>query len=90
MEHPDTGEWVQFGFGCDLLLISIPETYFVFSSYGHEFVINLGGPAIKGYQQWLSCLKCMLWHHHRDSQAISKDFPTAALVVELPYGVFAF
>lgn len=53
MEHPDTGEWVQFGFGYDLLLTSRPETYFVFSYYGHEFVINLGGPALKGYEQWL-------------------------------------
>ena len=54
MEHPETKEWVQFGFGYDLLLTDRPETYFVFSIHGHEFVINLGGPAIKGYEQWLS------------------------------------
>ena len=54
MEHPDTKEWVQFGFGYDLLLTSTSETYFVFSYYGHEFAINLGGPALKGYEQWLN------------------------------------
>ncbi|QAX31041.1 HNH endonuclease [Leisingera sp. NJS204] len=53
MEHPDTREWVRFGFGYDLLLTGTPETYFVFSYYGHEFAINLGGPAIKGYEEWL-------------------------------------
>ena len=45
---------MQFGFGYDLLLTDRPETYFVFSIHGHEFVINLGGPAIKGYEQWLT------------------------------------
>ncbi len=28
MEHPETKKWVQFGFGCDLLLTDVPETYF--------------------------------------------------------------
>ncbi len=53
MKHPDTGEWVQFGFSYDLLLTDHPETFFIFSYHGHEFAINLGGPAIKGYEQWL-------------------------------------
>ena len=48
MEHPETKKWVQFGFGYDLLITKRPETYFVFSYYGHEFSINLGGPSIKG------------------------------------------
>lgn len=54
MEHPETGKWVQFGFGYDLLLTSHPETFFVFSYHGHEFTINLGGPSIKGYRNWLT------------------------------------
>jgi hypothetical protein len=54
MEHPETKKWVQFGFGHDLLVTDHPETYFVFSYYGHEFAINLGGPATKGYDVWLS------------------------------------
>ena len=54
MEHPQTKKWVQFGFGHDLLLTDRPETFFVFSYYGHEFAINLGGPSIKGYELWLS------------------------------------
>jgi HNH endonuclease len=53
MEHPETKKWVQFGFGHDLLVTDHPETYFVFSYYGHEFTINLGGPSTKGYDVWL-------------------------------------
>ena len=54
MEHPETGKWVQFGFGYDLLLTDHPETFFIFSYHGHEFAINLGGPSIKGYEKWLA------------------------------------
>lgn len=53
MHHPKTDKWVQAGFGYDLLLTSFPETYFVFIFYGMEFVINIGGPSIKGYENWL-------------------------------------
>jgi HNH endonuclease len=53
MRHPDTGEWVQAGFGHDLLIIPYPETYFIFLLYGVEFAINLGGPSIDGYKLWL-------------------------------------
>jgi len=53
MEHPETGELVMFGFGYDLFLNHRKETYFVFLFYGVEFVINLGGPSIKGYEEWL-------------------------------------
>jgi hypothetical protein len=54
MKHPETGEWVQAGFGHDLLVTSRRETFFVFVIYGIEFVINLGGPSIKGYEEWLN------------------------------------
>lgn len=53
MLHPETGEWVQAGFGHDLLVTRLPETYFVFLLYGVEFAINLGGPSIKGFENWL-------------------------------------
>jgi hypothetical protein len=53
MKHPSTGEWVHAGFGHDLFITSRRETYFVFLMYGVEFVINTGGPSIKGYEEWL-------------------------------------
>lgn len=53
MAHPETGDWVQAGFGQDLFLTSRRETFFVFVLYGVEFVINLGGPSIQGYLEWL-------------------------------------
>lgn len=53
MKHPETGEWVHAGFGHDLLMTSRRETYFVFLIYGVEFVINTGGPSIRGYEEWL-------------------------------------
>lgn len=53
MRHPSTGAWVRHGFAYDLLLTSVPETYFAFCMFGTEYVINVGGPSIKGYEQWL-------------------------------------
>lgn len=53
MRHPETGAWVHAGFGHDLFITSRRETYFVFLIYGVEFVINTGGPSIKGYEEWL-------------------------------------
>ncbi|NHM07610.1 HNH endonuclease [Flavobacterium sp. CYK-4] len=53
MVHPDTGEWVQVGFGHDVMVTPNRETYFVFLYYGIEYVINIGGPSIKGYEKWL-------------------------------------
>ena len=53
MVHPETDEWVQAGFGYDLFLTKRRETYFAFCIYGDEFVINVGGPSIKGYEEWL-------------------------------------
>jgi hypothetical protein len=53
MHHPKTKEWVQAGFGYDLFVNRRRETYFAFCLYGHEFVINVGGPSIKGFLEWL-------------------------------------
>jgi hypothetical protein len=53
MRHPSTGAWVRHGFAYDLLLTGLPETFFVFCVFGMEYVINVGGPSIKGYEQWL-------------------------------------
>lgn len=53
MKHPQTGEWVQVGFGYDLMTIFNGETYFCFVYYGVEFVINLGGPSLDGFNLWL-------------------------------------
>jgi HNH endonuclease len=54
MRHPDTDAWVQAGFAFDLLLTKRRETFFVFCLYGQEFAINVGGPAIRGYEEWLT------------------------------------
>ncbi|MEM9483336.1 MAG: hypothetical protein AAGA83_06550 [Cyanobacteria bacterium P01_F01_bin.116] len=53
MRHPDSGEWVQVGFGHDIILTPYPETYVSFTLYGVQFTINLGGPSIHGYEEWL-------------------------------------
>lgn len=38
----------------DLLQTETNEWYFVLALFGMEFVINLGGPSIEGYEKWLS------------------------------------
>jgi hypothetical protein len=53
MRHPDNGEWVQAGFGCCWFMNKRRETLFAFCFYGIEFVINVGGPSIRGYKEWL-------------------------------------
>jgi hypothetical protein len=53
MRHPETDEWVQAGFGCCLFMNRRQETLFAFVFYGVEFVVNVGGPSIAGYQEWL-------------------------------------
>ena len=53
MQHPETGEWVRAGVGCCLFPNRHRETLFAFCFYGVEFVINLGGPSIRGYEEWL-------------------------------------
>lgn len=57
MEYPDKDNLVMFGFGYDLFMNHRKETYFIFLFYGQEFVINLGGPSIKGYKEWLAINK---------------------------------
>ena len=54
MRHPESDEWVQSGFGCCWFTNKYRETLFAFCFYGVEFVINVGGPSIKGYEGWLS------------------------------------
>ncbi|MDN2713711.1 HNH endonuclease [Janthinobacterium sp. SUN120] len=53
MRHPDTNDWVPVGFGCTVFTTKHLETLFVFCFYGTEFVINVGGPSIHGYDEWL-------------------------------------
>lgn len=53
MRHPSTNEWVQAGFGCGLFMNKRQETLFGFLFYGIEFVVNVGGPSIAGYHEWL-------------------------------------
>jgi hypothetical protein len=53
MRHPETNEWVQAGFGCGLFMNGKLETFFAFLMYGVEFVVNVGGPSIQGYEEWL-------------------------------------
>jgi hypothetical protein len=54
MRHPETNEWVQAGFGCLWFVNKRRETLFAFCFYGVEFVINVGGPSIRGYEEWLA------------------------------------
>lgn len=65
MRHAKTGEWVQAGFGFDIFLNKRRETLFAFCLYGVEFVINVGGPSIKGYQEWLD-------DHHQISPLVER------------------
>ena len=53
MRHPETNEWVQAGFGCCWFMNRRKETLCGFCFYGIEFVINVGGPSIRGYEEWL-------------------------------------
>lgn len=53
IRHPLTKEWVYAGFGCGLFMNKRHETLFGFIFYGVEFVINIGGPSIIGYHEWL-------------------------------------
>jgi hypothetical protein len=53
MRHPVSTQWVQIGFGCGWFMNKRRETLFAFCFYGTEFVINVGGPSIRGYEEWL-------------------------------------
>jgi hypothetical protein len=54
MTHPDSGEWVQAGYIIDLMLTRRREHFIVLILYGYEFALNVGGPSIKGYEEWLT------------------------------------
>lgn len=53
MRHPETNEWVTAGFGCTLFMTRRQETFFAFLMYGVEFVVNVGGPSTRGFDEWL-------------------------------------
>jgi HNH endonuclease len=53
MKHANTGKWVEAGFGCGLFMNKRRETLFAFCFYGIEFVVNVGGPSIAGFEEWL-------------------------------------
>jgi hypothetical protein len=54
MRHPTTNEWVKVGIGQGLFHTTSPETYYSVVLYGTEFVINVGGPNIEGFERWLT------------------------------------
>lgn len=47
------GESVQRVWESDFLMTDDSELYFALALFGYEFVINVGGPDITGYQAWL-------------------------------------
>ena len=51
MRHPVSGDWVQADYG---FLTKRLETYFAFCLNGYEFVIKVGGPSVRGYEEWLA------------------------------------
>jgi hypothetical protein len=48
------GALVQIVHESDFLVTPAGEWYFVLALFGLEFAINLGGPEISGYEQWLT------------------------------------
>jgi hypothetical protein len=53
MRHPETRAWVKAGIGQGLFHTPSPETYYTICLYGLEFVINVGGPNLEGFDRWL-------------------------------------
>lgn len=49
----ETSEYYQKVNEYDFLLTDRSECYFVVAIFGMEFVINMGGPSIEGYIEWL-------------------------------------
>lgn len=49
-----SGQATQVLFEFDILNTEASEWYFVLALFGLEFVINLGGPEVSGYINWLS------------------------------------
>jgi len=54
MLHPTTNEWIKAGIGQGLVHTPSPETYLSILLYGTEFILNLGGPNIEGFERWLT------------------------------------
>lgn len=50
----DEGERAQVVHESDFLVTAAGEWYFVLALFGTEFAINLAGPDIDGYRQWVS------------------------------------
>jgi hypothetical protein len=59
-----SGEATQVIFEFDILVTEAKEYYFVLALFGLELAINLGGPEIVGYTNWLK-------HHGEDSPLYS-------------------
>lgn len=49
----ENGESVDMVFECDFLGTEDREMYFVIAFKGVEFVINMAGSSIEGYEKWL-------------------------------------
>ena len=50
----ETSEYYQKVNEYDFLLTDHSECYFAVAIFGVEFVINMGGPSIEGYTDWLN------------------------------------
>ncbi|HUT67843.1 MAG TPA: hypothetical protein VMW86_04750, partial [Dehalococcoidales bacterium] len=51
------GKPLQTMFEYDILRTSFDEYYFVIALFGLELTINIGGPEIEGYKDWLENTK---------------------------------
>lgn len=49
----ETGKNYQMVHEYDFLITSANEMYFCIAIFGKEFTINIGGPSIDGYKEWL-------------------------------------
>lgn len=49
----EIGENYQVVYEYDFLMTPASEMYFCIAIFGKEFTINMGGPSIDGYKQWL-------------------------------------
>jgi hypothetical protein len=51
--HDELGRPLQTIHEFDFLVTASEEWYFIFALWGTEFAINLGGPEVDGYSEWL-------------------------------------
>jgi hypothetical protein len=49
----ETGESYEIVHEYDFLITPANEMYFCIAIFGKEFTINIGGPSMDGYKQWL-------------------------------------